>query len=454
MSTGRVERTFASSPQKWFLISLLCFFVGLSVQYSCKVLDFRSANRSAILRWREQIIDLTKGEDIYLRYNYPNPPIMALMLYPLTELSPLGQSLAWFYLKVGMALWSLWLVFRLVEDPERPFPAWGKALTVLLSLRPIIGDLTHGNVNLLILWLVVLSLYACCRGRGFVSGLALALAIACKVTPALFVPYFVWKRAWKVLLGCGTGLVLFLWVVPGFFLGMEHNARLLDSWIERMILPYVVGGEVTTEHQNQSLPGVIHRLTTHSPSFLDVNCEPAGYDNLLNLDRSAARGIVKGCMLLFAGLIVWSCRTPTTRRGWPLAAEFSLILLGMLLFSERTWKHHCVTLMLPFAVISYYLALCRPGGRLRTYLIGSLVVALLLMASTGTGIIEKLDGVGKLAQVYGAYVWAYLVLGAALVVLLRCGEVTEFGPNPAQLGSCESLSPVHGGFRAAVEARR
>ena len=25
----------------------------------------------------------------------------------------------------------------------------------------------------------------------------------------------------------------------------------------------------------------------------------------------------------------------------------------MLLFSERTWKHHCVTLMLPFAVLSY-----------------------------------------------------------------------------------------------------
>ena len=78
-------------------------------------------------------------------------------------------------------------------------------------------------------------------------------------------------------------------------------------------------------------------------------------------------------MGLFALLVVWVCRTPTTpREGWRLSAEFSIVLLGMLLFSERTWKHHCVTLVLPFAVICYYLATCSPGKGLRVYLIGSL----------------------------------------------------------------------------------
>ena len=32
-------------------------------------------------------------------------------------------------------------------------------------------------------------------------------------------------------------------------------------------------------------------------------------------------------------------------------SEFALIVLGMLLFSERTWKHHCVVFMVPFAVL-------------------------------------------------------------------------------------------------------
>ena len=33
------------------------------------------------------------------------------------------------------------------------------------------------------------------------AGCVLGLAIACKVTPALFVPYLAWKRSWKALAG-------------------------------------------------------------------------------------------------------------------------------------------------------------------------------------------------------------------------------------------------------------
>ena len=55
------------------------------------------------------------------------------------------------------------------------------------------------------------------------------------------------------------------------------------------------------------------------------------------------------------------------------------VVLGMLLFSERTWKHHCVTLMLPFAVLAYYLATCPPRPLLRGYLAASLVAVAVLM---------------------------------------------------------------------------
>jgi hypothetical protein len=92
----------------------------------------------------------------------------------------------------------------------------------------------------------------------------------------------------------------------------------------------------------------------------------------------------------------------------------------MLLFSERTWKHHCVTLVLPFAVLSYFLFAGRPGLWLRAYLIASLALTVLLMTTTSTSLLDALGGESaKMAQVYGAYVWSYLVLIAALVVLLR-----------------------------------
>jgi hypothetical protein len=357
-----------------------------------------------------------------------------LMLKPLVWLPPLTASLLWYYLKVGMAVASILLAFRLIEAPDCPFPAWGKALAVLLSLRPITGDLTHGNVNLFILLLVVASLYAYRQRREYASGLLLALGIACKLTPALFIPYFVWKRAWRALAGCAAGLVLFFWLVPGLFLGMGKNAEFLASWVDRMVVPFVLRGEVWSEHNNQSLPGLAARLLTDSPSFttyIDDQKTPLEYHNFVSLDPAVARWVVKGFMGLFVLLVVWVCRTPAAQRaGWRMAAEYSLVVLGMLLFSERTWKHHCVTLLLPFGVLAYYLSAFRPGPGLRGYLIGTLALVVLLMTTTSTGLVGSLERAAKLAQVYGAYVWAYLLLMAALVVLLKYGEPADSPAGP------------------------
>jgi alpha-1,2-mannosyltransferase len=418
MAPGTAARTFFHSPQRVFVLGIAVLFIGLSIQYSHKADD----NRSAFVRWRPQVLEVADA-DIYQRYDYPNPPIMALVLLPLAYLPPLAGSLVWFYLKLGMTLLAFRWVFRLVETSGQPFPPWAKAVTVLLSLRPIMGDLSHGNINLFILFLVVASLFAFSRGRDWLSGMLMALAITCKVTPALFVPYFLWKRAWKAAGGCILGLVLFFGLVPGAALGFGWNAQLLASWTERMVKPFVVDGFITSEHHNQSLPGLLSRTLTESPSFstyVDDQHTPLEYHNLLTLDPDLVRWLLKGCMGLFALLIIWCCRTPARPRvGWRLAAEYSLVLIGMLLFSERTWKHHCVTLLLPFAVLTYYLAVCRPGPMLRRYLLGSLVAVVLLISLTSTSLLSAVEGGAKLAQVFGAYVWANLVLVGALVVLLR-----------------------------------
>jgi alpha-1,2-mannosyltransferase len=413
----------SSAWQRWFVGGLLFFFVALSVQYTLKVHDEERSNRSAILRWRDQILELDNGTDIWDRFVYPNPPIMVLLLSPLAHLPPILTSLTWFYLKVAMALLAIRWCFQMVETGGRTFPAWGKALAVLLSLRPIMGDLSHGNVNLFILFLVVGSLYAFHRRQEMLAGLGMALAIACKVTPALFVPYFLWKRSWKTVAGCAAGMVLFFWLVPGVILGFDDNNRYLESWVKNMILPYVVAGEITPEHNNQSLPALVHRLFTASPSFttyVDDVKTPVEYHNFLELDPQVARWLVKGCLGLFAVLVLWSCRTLTSSgQNWRMAAEFSIIVLGMLLFSERTWKHHCVTLLLPFTVLAYYLSAWARDRKMKVFLGGTLTCVALLMAATSTGVTEGHDRPGKLAQVYGAYVWAFFLLTMALVVVLR-----------------------------------
>jgi hypothetical protein len=432
MDAADRSQTWLGLSARQLLLILIGYFVLLSVYYAFKASQHEGA--TAILRWQKQLVALQHGEDIFEETAYPNPPIMALILTPVVcgptdlGLPVLVSGLLWFYLKVGMTLLCLRWVFGLIETPGQPFPLWAKVLTVILSLRSISGDLLHGNVNLFILFLVIGGLAALQKGRDFQAGLLIALAASCKVTPALFFPYLVWKRAWRSLAGCVAGIALFFWpgVVPALSLGWDKNLQCVASWSNQMVRPFVVEGFVTSEHNNQSLPGLVYRLLTHSPSFvtyIDNQWTPERYHNVLSLSQEAARWLVKLAMGLFALLVVWTCRTP---RGFfdqrpsvnpRLAAEYSLILLGMLLFSERTWKHHCVTLLLPFAVLSYYLAAWQAQALRRNVLIGALAVAMLLMSTTSISLLGRESG--KLAQVYGAYVIAFLVLAGALATILR-----------------------------------
>jgi hypothetical protein len=395
--------------------------------------------RSAFLRWRDQILQL-ETVDIYRAYQYPNPPIMALMLRPLAKLEPLTGALLWFFLKVSMALLSLAAVFRLIETETQPFPPWAKAVAALLSLPPIIGDLSHGNVNILILFLTIGALYAWRRGYDLLAGITLALAICCKVTPALFVPYFLWKRQWKLVAGCGVGLGLFLFEIPGAALGWHENLARLESWTAQMVSPFVLHGVVTSEHPNQSLPGLVHRLLTHSPSFCDYPNDvytPTEYHNVANIGKEGARWLIRGAQTLFAVLVLLSCRAAMKPRGgWQLATEFAIVLVGMLLFSERTWKHHSVTLMLPLAVLVYALAVLPLSKLARVGLIAALTFSMALMLSAGSILSVR---AADLAQVYGAYTWAYLLL---LGTLIACG----FAVRKIQ-GDSRSLTQPDGVWR-------
>src|SRR5438477_147197 len=80
-----------------------------------------------------------------------------------------------------------------------------------------------GNVNVLILFLIVMSLLAFCHHRDGLAGFLLGLSIACKLTPALFLAYFLYKRAWTTLAGAALGLVLFMLIIPGAYFGWRNN---------------------------------------------------------------------------------------------------------------------------------------------------------------------------------------------------------------------------------------
>jgi len=418
------------------MLALVLIFT--SVKYAAKVMkpsDTGEQSRSAFLRWRTMIHDVFAGTNIYVGKNeYPNPPVMAIILRPFAELPPVVGAMTWFYAKVLMAVLAAVWTFRLVA-PSVPDAA--KAAAILLTLPALMGDLTHNNVNIFILFLLsgCLELYR--RGHDLGSGLVLGLAIACKVTPLLFLAYFIWKRAGRVVAGCVIGLVLWLAIVPGAVFGMERNQELLTDWYKLMIQRPLLKGEITSEHPNQAIVGFVYRLGTHSPSYIDYVETPAGdiptpaaYHNIFDMGRPAAWVVVKLATLAFALGVVLVCRTPRDERsGWRFAAECGLIVLGMLLLSERTWKHHAVILLIPATALAWC-AMFELPRRLRQVITGVLITSALLMMLPG------LFGsrAGDLALVYGTHTLAFALLTGATVAVLVCGLRQPDGSRTESLG--------------------
>lgn len=312
-----------------------------------------------------------------------------------------------------------------------------RAAAIVLCLPPLLGDLSHNNVNIFILFLVVACLEAFRRRLDTCAGLILALAIACKVTPLLFVAYFAWKRCWRVLAATLAGLVLWLVLVPGLMFGFDRNRELVTDWYALMVERPLLKGEITTEHPNQALTGFVYRLFTHSPSYIAYDKTPEGdipvpaaYHNLTDIGRPVAWVVVKVLTAVFALAVVLLCWWPVrgaedSRQGWRFAAECGLICLGMLLFSERTWKHHAVVLLLPLAALTYAIATVEFPRRVRNFVIGALVATFVLTAGPGL-----LPGRGNdLAMVYGTHTAAFVLLAAAVGLLLVCRSERTSGAD-------------------------
>ena len=416
-------------------IAAFITIIGAGMIYADKAAE----DRSAFIRWRHQVLEMMAGANIYDEYYFPNPPIMPLTLYPIMSLPPVEGALVWFGLKASFAALSLLMCLRMVRLGDKPVPSWVQAMIVALSLRPIMSDLHHGNNNLMILFLVAATLTAWRKGYDVLAGLILAYAIAFKVTPGLFLLYFAYKRSWRTVGATALGMGIFLLIVPSLFLGPEFNGICLGTWFHRILSPYVMKDSGSPQEINQSMIGVLTRLFTQSR----VGVGRYVVQHHVNFVSWDSKLVIQGLKVLsFAliGLLAWLCRTKYERRDDPrLLGEFALVVLTMLFVSERSWKHHYVTLLLPYTYLAYRVGVGGLTARARWALGGALILSAFLMATTSSevgGFFARGQG-HKIAQAYGMFFWSGVVLYIATAWRVK----VEGNIAPAEIGLGSSPPP-------------
>jgi alpha-1,2-mannosyltransferase len=217
-----------------------------------------------------------------------------------------------------------------------PSIAAAAAIVAVLS-EPVRSTLDYGQINMLLMVLVAADCLAV-RHR-WLRGVMVGLAAAIKLTPAVFVLYFLVRRDWRAAI---TTIVSFVFFgLLGLVLAPKDT---MDYWFGALLDPSRVGGLAFAS--NQSLRGVLHRI--NPPATVELALWALLALGVVVLAVLAARRAVKaghdvGALIAIAaaGLLIspvsWS-------HHWVWVAP-AMLMVGWSIWRARAWRYLWVWLL-------------------------------------------------------------------------------------------------------------
>jgi len=260
------------------------------------------------------------------------PPFYGMLFVPFVTMDGLtvllGHRIMNTLLIVATAL--IWLrMWRI------PFVSLSAAsLLIVFNFRPLADTLAYGQIDLVLLFLLTLALWALRSGRDTAAGALVALGALFKIYPILLLAFFVVKGHWRALIGFVVGMAVCNGIAIAVIGWNEHLIYLTQ------VLPNI--GGTTSWVENQTISGFLARLTD-SPRSATI------YQNelvrLLGTFLSAVVSLAV-CMLTLR---------PTSRDSTGYALQYGMFLLLMVLASPAAWMHYETLLVVPFGALILHL---------------------------------------------------------------------------------------------------
>ncbi|WP_155369740.1 glycosyltransferase family 87 protein [Catellatospora vulcania] len=269
---------------------------------------------SAVNWWGDghDLYDYAQPDRVQGALYFTYPPFAALLLFPF-GLLPLGVTQALFTLGTvaAVVVTTYWLVAPLAR--RQGWPAWyavGIAAPLVLVIEPLRETITFGQINLLLIVLIMLDLLVLGPRGSKWTGVGIGVATALKLIPGLFIVYLLVTRQWRAAftaMGAAAGVTLLAAAIA--------PRASWDFWTSALWDTARVGRLDYTG--NQSLQGLLARLVAPE--------QPAKWLWLL-------------LALAVLGLGMWRA----ARAGLAGDAVTGLALTGLVsgLISPITWPHH------------------------------------------------------------------------------------------------------------------
>ncbi|MGW0517172.1 glycosyltransferase 87 family protein [Crossiella sp. NPDC003009] len=273
------------------------------------------------------------------RLPFTYPPAAAVLFSTFATL-PAWLTTALLTMAGFLALTAVCLVVtrRLCRHRDVAHALGLTAAITAIGLEPVLSTFNLGQINLLLMALVVIDCLAVRDRR--LRGLLVGVAAAIKLTPAVFVLYFLVRRDWRS--AANSAVAFAILAVLGFAFAPTDS---VEYWFHALTDPSRIGG--LAYGPNQSFRGLLHRLNPNPEAI-----------SLLWLGLSTLA-------MLLAVLIAHG-----TRHN--LLALLA-IAAGGLLASPVSWSHHWVWCVPAFLLLA---------ARARTWSHRSLLAGVLLLYCT------------------------------------------------------------------------
>ena len=256
---------------------------------------------------------------------YIYPPILAILLRPISPFPYSAVAAVWFTLSAFALLAALWLLRPLVQLPWR---AYGWMCAAVFFLPAVHHTLQHGQITNFLLLLIVAAAVGGTRG-----GVWLGIAAAVKVFPAtLAVVYAL------------SGRIAPLVMMAAAATALTAVAALVEPAATADFI-WRVGPQLALERRlapnNQSMDAVMARLFERHWFVTPLLDAPLAGRVASSL---AAIGIIT--LTLRALVLVRRADGSVAQAG-----RFSLVLAATLMLSPIVWDHYYVLMLLPLAVL-------------------------------------------------------------------------------------------------------
>ncbi|MGA2586394.1 MAG: glycosyltransferase family 87 protein [Candidatus Aminicenantales bacterium] len=179
----------------------------------------------------KRIVDgetLYPGEEIDKHLQFKYAPVSALFYAPLSRLPVETAKIIWYYLELILLFAVFWISYRLL--PSRGAGPWFvMGLSLLVFLKYIGREIELGQVNILIIFLLITMLALSMKEKDLWAGGLWGISLIFKPYALVFLPYFILRKRFK-LVASGLAVLFAGMLLPALFYGFAGNLTVLKEW--------------------------------------------------------------------------------------------------------------------------------------------------------------------------------------------------------------------------------